>query len=397
MAEHERRRQAWPRLKSLAAALLIAALGGCELIPDGADRDERPPVEAAPPPPETQAPPQARADERNLVAVLVPLSGENAPVGRSIANAANMALLDAGSDDIRLSIYDTARGGAAAAANEALADGAGLFLGPLLAEDVQAAAPVARRASVPVLAFSNDSSVAGNGVYVLGFTPAQSIERVTRYARSRNLARFAALVPEGEYGRRAYRALYEELDGGRGEVVAMQEYPRNSEALREAARKLNVQAGFDAVLIADNGRIAGVAAPLIRRGPSSRAQILGTELWNVEAGLGENEALRGAWFAAVPDTMFEQLGSRYRARYGSAPYRLASLGYDAVLLAIRVGEAWDRGARFPERELVDPGGFSGVDGPFRFMRSGLAERALQVEEVTATGPRIVSPAPARFD
>jgi hypothetical protein len=55
---------------------------------------------------------------------------------------------------------------------QALADGNRLFLGPLLAEDVRAVAPVARRAGVPVIAFSNDVSVAGDGVYLMGFIPA---------------------------------------------------------------------------------------------------------------------------------------------------------------------------------------------------------------------------------
>ena len=125
------------------------------------------------------------ADEtRNRVAVLVPLTGANAALGQSILNAANLALLDTGGQRIRITAYDTAAG-AAAAANEALADGNGLILGPLLAEDVRAVAPVARRAGVPVIAFSNDVSVAGDGVYLMGFTPAQSIERVVAFARAR--------------------------------------------------------------------------------------------------------------------------------------------------------------------------------------------------------------------
>ena len=94
--------------------------------------------------------------------------------------------------------------------------------------------------------------------------------------------------------------------------------------------------------------------------------MLGTELWATEAGLGRTAALRGAWYASVADTMFNQLRTRYRARYGANPYRLASLGYDAVLLAVRIAKDWRLGRAFPERELRDPGGFAGVDGAFRF-------------------------------
>jgi hypothetical protein len=95
--------------------------------------------------------------------------------------------------------------------------------------------------------------------------------------------------------------------------------------------------------------------------------------------------------------MFSQLRGRYRARYGANPYRLASLGYDAVLLAVRIGKDWRVGRPFPEGELRDSGGFAGVDGPFRFDRNGVAERSLEVLEVTATGTTVVSPAPRGFD
>ena len=146
--------------------------------------------------PEVEQPPSggagpaaaARRDPQPRRRAGADLGGANAGVGQSIANAANLALLDAGGERIRITVYDTARGGAAAAANQALADGNGLFLGPLLADDVRAVAPVARRAGVPVISFSNDTSVAGNGVYLMGFTPAQSIARVVGHARGKRPA-----------------------------------------------------------------------------------------------------------------------------------------------------------------------------------------------------------------
>src|SRR3546814_3344247 len=118
----------------------------------------------------------------------------------------------------------------------------------------------------------------------------------------------------------------------------MQTYDRSREALRGAVTRLNAQSGYDAVLIADNGRIAMGAAPMIREGTSADARILGTELWKKAEGLGATPALRGAWFASVPDNMFNQFRTRYRAHYSSNPNRLARLGYDAGILAVRIAE-----------------------------------------------------------
>jgi hypothetical protein len=91
--------------------------------------------------------------------------------------------------------------------------------------------------------------------------------------------------------------------------------------------------------------------------------------------------------------MYQQLGNKYRARFGKGPYRLASLGYDAVLLTVRIAGDWKVGERFPVGKLADPDGFAGVDGAFRFRRDGIAERSLEVHQI---GSGVVSPAPKGF-
>lgn len=398
MAEQLHRPQARRSFLGAAAGLAVSVLlAGCQIIPDpGAPqtRAEPEPIPAPTPIP-TPEPATPAQDLRNKVAVLVPLTGENAGVGRSISNAANLALLDSGGERIRITVYDTARG-AAAAANQALADGNRLFLGPVLAEDVRAVAPVASRAGVPVIAFSNDVSVAGEGVYLMGFTPSQSIDRVVSHARSKGVERFAGLIPTGVYGQRAGQAFIESVERAGGRMVAMQTFDRSPAGVRAAVGRLHGQSGYDAVLIADNARIAATAAPLIRSGPSPQARILGTELWNTETNLSALAPLRGAWFATVPDNMFNQLRTRYRTRYGASPYRLASLGYDAVLLTVRIAAEWPFGRPFPAAKLRDPEGFTGIDGAFRFAPDGVAERALAVQEVTAGGLTTVSPAPSGF-
>ncbi|HEX8380317.1 MAG TPA: penicillin-binding protein activator [Allosphingosinicella sp.] len=401
MAEQSPASQARRSILGLGtAALLAVSLAGCQLVPR--PRADIPPEEevrpeAEPTREEDPGPRLPNEETRNRVAVLVPTSGANAGVGQSIANAANLALLDAGGERIRITVYDTARGGAAAAANQALADGNGLFLGPLLADDVRAVAPVARRAGVPVISFSNDSSIAGNGVYLMGFTPGQSIARVVGHARSVGLDRFGALAPAGVYGRRASDAMVDAVEDLGGQLVSMQAHEGGAASVRSAVSRLYAQGDYDAVLIADGGRGAATAAPLLKSGTNARVRLLGTELWATETGLGRTPALRGAWYAVVGDSMFNQLRTRYRARYGANPHRLASLGYDSVLLTIRIAKTWRLGRAFPERQLRDPVGFAGVDGPFRFMPSGIAERSLEVREVTATGTIVVSPAPRSFD
>ena len=348
------------------------------------------------PPPEPELAPPPVTAERNKVALLVPLSGADGPVGTSIANAANLALLDSGDKTIRLTIYDTTAGGAAAAAGTAITEGNRLILGPLLADDVRAAAPVARQAKVPVIAFSNDAAVAGNGVFILGIVPSQSIDRVVRHARAAGAARFAGMVPTGLYGQRAAQGMLGAVQSSGGRVTALQSFNRTPQAIRTAVRALNARGGYDAVLIGDSGRNSAVAAPLLKQGPSAAARILGTELWASERTLGATPSLRGAWYAATPNERFDQLVTRYRARYGKTPYRIGSLGYDAVLLTVRSARNWPIGKPFPSRQLTDREGFAGVDGIFRFDREGVAVRALEIRQITASGTITISPAAKTF-
>lgn len=385
----EKSRQSILKVSALSALMLVSA---CQMVPKG-----KGPITAAPPPKDVITPigELPEDQQRHRIALLVPMTGADAGVGQSIANAANLAVLDTGGKAIRVTTYDTALG-AAAAAQKAIADGNKLILGPLLAADATIIAPIARKAAVPLLSFSNDVSVAGNGTYVLGFTPVQSIERVVGYARSKGVASFAALIPSGVYGQRTSTAFLRAVESSGGRVVSMQNYDRSQKSINSAVTKLQQSGSYDALMIADSGGVAIQAAPLVRQKGGAAARILGTELWNTEPRLLASPALRGAWFASVSDGLYNQFATKYRARYGRAPYRLASLGYDAVLLVVRVARDWKVGSGFPAKQLGDAGGFGGVDGAFRFGKDGVAERMLEVQQIDAGKLTILSPAPGKF-
>jgi ABC-type branched-subunit amino acid transport system substrate-binding protein len=397
MAETAAQRQnnASPRRQMLRMAATLAMAGflaACQVVPKGDGPG------TAPPPPktsETDIGPGLPTDtDRHRVALLVPQTGPNADVGTAIANATTLALLDTKTERLRITTYDTALG-AAAAARQAVADGNKLILGPLLTEDVAAVAPIARDAKVPVLSFSNDSGVAGNGVFIMGFVPGQSVERVVGYARGQGHTRFGALVPKNVYGDRSLAALRAAVAQAGGTLVASESYDRSATALSGAARRLANGPAMDAVLIADSGGNAIRAVPVIKS--SGPKQILGTELWNTESSLGSNAAMRGSWFASVSDGLYGQMATSYRNRFGKAPYRLASLGYDSVLLTVRIARDWKPGTSFPANRLLAADGFGGIDGIFRFNNRGIATRALEVSEVGAGGFRVIDPAPTKWD
>ena len=376
--------------RGLAVALLTLFLAACKVVPGGGRPGPQP--EPTPPGPTEDVLPTDTA--RHRIALLVPLSGENAAVGRSIANATTMALLDTNAENLRITSYDTATGAGSAAAR-AIADGNKLILGPLLREDVAPIIARSRPANVPLVAFSNDTSVAAADVFVMGHVPEQSIARTVAYASRNGARRFAALVPNGDYGRRAADALSQAVAGVGGTLVATERYDRGNTSIVSAAERLKTKGGYDAVLIAEGARLSAMAAGSLKEGGVQIA-LLGTELWSGEATLANSAAMRGAWFSAVSDGRYRQFVTSYQSRFGEEPYRLATLGYDSVLLALRIARDWQPGRNFPTGRMLSNDGFLGLDGPFRFRSNGVGERAMEVRQVGNRTISVVDPAPTRF-
>ena len=103
----------------------------------------------------------------------------------------------------------------------------------------------------------------------------------------------------------------------------------------------------------------------------------------------------GGWFAAAAPEARHVFEQHFRAVYGHDPPRLASLGYDAAALAAALA----RGAGsepYSQQAILNPSGFSGVDGLFRFTPGGLVQRGLAVLEVAPQGDLVISPAPQTF-
>jgi branched-chain amino acid transport system substrate-binding protein len=375
--------------RALAIGMLTVLIAACKVVPD-----TRPGPAPVPAPDGPSADVLPTDTARHRVALLVPLSGENAAVGRSIANATTMALLDTNAENLRITTYDTATGAATAAAS-AIRDGNKLILGPLVREDVAPVLAQARPADVPLITFSNDTSIAEPDVFVMGHVPEQSVARTVAYASRQGARRFAALVPNGDYGRRTGDALSRAVAGVGGTLASVERYDRGNTSIVSAAGRLKAEGGYDAVLIAEAPRLAAMAAGTLRE-DGAQVLLLGTELWSGEATVASSATLRGALFSAVADNRFRQFATSYETRFGEQPFRLATLGYDAVLLALRIARDWQPGRDFPAGRMIADDGFLGLDGPFRFHSNGVGERAMEVREVGNRAVSVVDAAPARF-
>ncbi len=345
------------------------------------------------------------------VAILLPLSGDRANLGRAMQRAAEMAVLEQGARNMQLVTFDT-RGtpdGAAAAAEQALQQDAKLILGPVFAAEVSA---VRARAGgkVNVIAFSNDAAVAGNGVYLLSFSLKQQVENVIGYAARNGRKRIGIIAPANDYGNQVATLAKEVASKNGAEVTRTGTYKPDTMEVTDDIKSFAGATGvdrkgrvgrsapldFDAVMIADGGTKLRMVASLLAYYDvdPDKVRYLGTGRWD-DRSLRRELSLRGGWYASPDPAQFERFSDKFKAAHGDAPPRIATLAYDAVALAATIAKQPD-GIDYGSQRLTDPSGFAGIDGIFRFTPDGNSERGLAVVEIGRDEVKVVGEAPKSF-
>lgn len=338
------------------------------------------------------------------VALLLPMSatGNAGKTATALKQAAELALFEFNNPDILLIPKDTqgTAQGAAAAAQQAVAEGAELIVGPLFSHSVAAVGPIARQANIPVIAFSTDSNVAGRGVYLLSFLPQEDVAQIVAFAAGKGKRSFAGLVPETAYGTLVESALRQAAATQRAAVIGVEKYPLDRQAMIEPAKRLAqaaVAQNADAILIPDGPAVLPSLAPLLTLNglKTSQVKLLGSGQWD-DPAVGREPTVVGGWYAAPDPKGWNSFVTRYQATFGAEPPRIATLAYDAVSLAAALARQ-PQGQRFTEATLTNSSGFNGVDGIFRFTANGLNQRGLAIHEVqSGGGSKVIAAAPKSF-
>jgi ABC-type branched-subunit amino acid transport system substrate-binding protein len=391
-----------------ALALLLAGCGGATLTPTGSIAEK--PAPAARAAAATTAPSMEPQGERAPVKVglILPLSGPGQAglVADTLKKAAELAVADLGARHVELVVRDD-KGtpeAAAAAADDLAAGGAEIILGPLFATSVAAAAPAARRANIPVVAFSNDRQVAGPGVHLLSFLAPPEINRVISFAAERGKKRIAALLPDDAYGRLLEASLREAAGRAGGKVVAVEMYPAGGGAIAPVMVRLRDQIRgveehgdpVDALFLPGGDEQTNALLAQLKTAGIDLARIKLIATGALDGpGATQHPGLAGAWYAGPDPKGFAAFADKYTRAHGHAPPRIATLAYDAIGLVVALSGG-PRGARYIPAQLTRASGFTGIDGAFRLTADGITDRALAILEVQAGGAVVIDPAPARI-
>lgn len=349
--------------------------------------------------------PSVDASQPVTVALLVPkgAGGGGGVVGRSLENAARLAVSDVQGARINLMVYDTGGtpGGAGAAASRAVAEGAQIILGPLYSQSVSSVVPVVSASDINVLSFSNNTAVAGGNVFILGQTFRNVADRLTSYAARQGRSTVAVVHGDDLAGRAGRDAIVAAAQSSRMSVTTVQSYPLSQNGITEAGPRIAAairETGASAVFLTAGAEsdLPLIASTLPENGVDpADTRYLGLTRWSSAPQALSLRGLQGGLFA-LPDTGTQaQFEARYRAAYGEAPHPLAGLAYDGVQ-AVGSLLASGRSDALTRRALTQPSGFAGASGVFRLLPDGTNQRALAVAQVQNNQVTVLDPAPRRL-
>ncbi len=164
------------------------------------------------------------------IAILLPLSGPYADIGRQLMDASLLAMFDNGDESVELLPRDTkgTPDGAASAVQNAISEGADVVVGPLFSHSVTAVRPFLRDANIRAIALSNNRAVAGSPVYLIGNQPEPQIDALTTYLRESGKQRIALLGPDTSYLRILQNRLVQADKVGSIRLVDSRLYPSNA-------------------------------------------------------------------------------------------------------------------------------------------------------------------------
>jgi ABC-type branched-subunit amino acid transport system substrate-binding protein len=307
--------------------------------------------------------------KRAKVALIIPISGNDAKVGKNIFDAAQQALFDLKANNMQVIPIDSSQP-TALALKQLEEEKPEIILGPVFAKDVEKFYPYAHKHNLCMISFSNDRNLANREcLMIMGVMPEAALNKIIEFANSRGFSDIRTLLPQNNYG----QTIGKHLSHTKNYYYWSQD---SIVKKSDIANAIDKPGNNTALVISEGGKaLANIAAEVQEK--QGAIKLLGGNLWEDEKAFS-NPALKGAWFASLPNEKKQIFELKFAKNFGYKPLKIASLGYDSIAL---VSALINSKADFSKAALTDPTGFMGITGAFRFKSDGSNERLLSVYEI----------------
>ena len=378
------------------------------------------------------------SNDTHTMAVLLPLSGPNAQIGKSIRTSAEIAILQNAPRGLSVSFYDTNENFTDTVSN-VLNTNPEIIIGPLFADNAKHLRD-AKPEDMPVLSFTSDATALGNGVMTMNLMPTNSVESIVREIQTDGKTKFIIIAPDTKSGHlmagtaKSASEIYEiPLSGiffyteGDPESIkntaiaasmnnarttahtrarqvlsdiminetltALEKSNLNTQLEKLAKTETIGHIPYDAILFLGNGDDTKSLASYLRYYDVTArdASFYGTTMWD-GSDIASDITMSGAKFATMP-TPAPDFSTLYEQTSDNMPNRLATMGYDATNMAIGMLYSNKNQASY----LLDPSGYVGTDGLVRLQPTGASERALRIVKLQNNGTLTeIKPAATNF-
>ena len=374
--------------------------------------------------------------DTHTIAVLLPTSGPNAAIGKTILPGIEAAYMQFAPTELKMQFYDTGTDDVSTVIQTAVASNPDVIIGPVFGENAKILRAV-KPSDIPALSFTSDTSAIGNGVFSVAVMPANTIEATLQEMNSMGAKNFIMMAPNNSSGHLMAGAAqsisneynpknigifyYNERDTESIKSVAMDAtlYTTRNAANTRAKEILSAilnheslsptekyslsrqleyinrtdtlgELPYDSILFLGNSDDTKSLASFLRYyGLGVRdAQFYGTPMWE-EGNIASDITMTGAVFATLPD-ISSGFATMYESATGTTAPRMAAIGFDATILAIGATYAPGGVAQY----LMNPGGYIGTSGLFRLRSNGLNERALQIVRLNGDGTTTITKTPS---
>ncbi len=351
LADLERRTHVLEETGVLPPSARGLTLGGVSALPPPAGEGGLPPADLL-----------GGSSATGTIGVVLPLSGQLARLGEQsllgVLLAAGVFPVDgapAQSGGVRIVVRDTqGRADAAATAVAQLAADptVSAVVGPLGADEAEAAAGQAETAGLPLLTLTGRESVTAQRPYVfrVGVTPRDEANALGVYAaHDLGLKRFGVLYPDDAYGRGMKDVFQQAVVAYGGQVTGAAAYRPGTTDFEKAIRELvngklptpeAPALPFDALFIPDTREKATLIAPQLAVLKLTPLRLLGPHGWQHPdllklAGRQVEGAVMAEPFDAGSNSRFVQDFVReYEATMQSAPDVFAAQAFDATNMVL---------------------------------------------------------------
>lgn len=133
-----------------------------------------------------------------------------------------------------------------------------------------------------------------------------------------------------------------------------------------------------ALFVAEGGKIAEQIANLlfVIQRDSRKVQLIGTSKLDGDDNIATNPYLNNAVFVGANPEKYKKFSDKYYLMYKKKPIKMGSIAYDLVNIVDGVFTKNKDNFIINKEAVLNPLGFDGIDGKFRFLPNGLVERKM---------------------